>query len=1487
MLLNTIRRCRRLAARESSSSSQIARRRPAACLEQIEPRLMLSVAPAFVGAVYIEEDFGSDGQGDVIEVSFVGGAPDSQLQRIVIHGDQNGGGFDDGDIFFDTTDSGWGADVSFPFSIVSQEGIDRVTATVVDGSSELTLDFDGFDPGEVLRFSIDVDEVEFLDPSETDLRWINDGFDPITSGVEFQGSSLSATLTAPHFETVETLATFMNRYDDQFARASLDLSPDDVDGKRDRTAGAVAHLQQQPIPASISGHVFHDRNGNGRRDGDETAIAGVAIRAVPLDTFDDQDVVMTVTDREGFYEFENLIPGSYQLVEIEQPVGYYDGIDKVGTVNGQSVGTAANPGDMIDDIFLPGGAVGVDYDFGEILPASISGHVFHDRNGNGRPDEGEEPIAGVSIQAVPGNTFDEQDPVVAVTNLDGFYEFQNLMPGPYQLFEVEQPNGYLDGIDRVGTIDGVSIGTAVNPGDRMDEIFLSSGSVGRDYDFGEILPVSIRGQVHFPNAAGDCFDESIEHRPVINAVVRLEDQQGNLIAETVTDQQGHYEFQDLTPGIYSIIEETPDGLIDGSAQVGTVGGLPRGFVDGRGRISQIELASGETGVSFDFCEQEVVSISGNVHLSGVDADCFAESMAVNPLADVFIKLWNEAGQIVASTRTDAEGNYQFVDLLPGVYSLVERTPDGLFDGAARVGFVEGQPTGQVLDPSQIAGIQLKSGQQAVHYDFCEFPPSQLGGVVYHDRSNDGQQTAGEEGIANVRVTLLDDGGQSIAETHTDETGRYEFSGLPAGIYTIREQQPAGWLDGLDRSGRVAGRSEGIAENPGDQIREVRLNWGELGQDYNFGELQLGRIEGVVHLDLNADCHQQEGERGLAGVRVELLDQAGLVVQAMLTHDDGQFFFDELMPGTYTLREIQPDGYFQGGQRAGSGGGQIGEADLISQIVVGSADVWTDYAFCEEPPSAISGFVFRDGPVIQLQVGESLPGDITTIRDGQLTSDDQRLQDVVLELRDGITGAPLLSSVVALPGVYPAGPITTTTDANGFYLFKGLHKGNYAVYQIQPDGLIDGLDSGGTIPSVAINRQDEIAPAILDALESDPNFDAIVRIALPPGQYSRQNNFSEIDIERKLIVPFDGPNPVTPLPAYRLRIPVIEPIRVPDLELLSYELPVYGFTQNAWANTWHLSVIDGGSPRGDGERVPPQGPIWLDHGQYEIAWSNPAAHQMKWTLLIQNGETLERLFGIEHGIPVTGDFNGDGFTEVGVFAEGQWFIDLNGDGNWDENDLWAQLGHQGDLPVTGDWDGDGKADIGIYGLAWSGDPRAIGRERGLPDRESDAHGEAKNLPGDDNEEQVQGARTLKHTVRGETRSDQIDHVFHYGAIGNHPVAGDWNGDGVATIGVFERGEWRLDRDGDGNFAEDDIKAQFGAVGDIPVVGDFNGDGVDEIAVYRGTQFIMDTNRNHRIDEGDQVVAAPRGRPVVGDWNGDGTDDVGVVEQQVRFAEIDPR
>ena len=246
-----------------------------------------------------------------------------------------------------------------------------------------------------------------------------------------------------------------------------------------------------------------------------------------------------------------------------------------------------------------------------------------------------------------------------------------------------------------------------------------------------------------------------------------------------------------------------------------------------------------------------------------------------------------------------------------------------------------------------------------------------------------------------------------------------------------------------------------------------------------------------------------------------------------------------------------------------------------------------------------------------------------------------------------------------------------------------------------------------------------------------------------------------------------------------------------------------------------------------------------------------------------------------GYPISGDFNGDGKFEIGFFKDGYWFIDLNDNGVWDAGDLWAKLGHHGDRPVTGDWDGDGKTDIGIYGPAWSGDPRAIAHEPGLPDPYNANTDQQKNIPRPRDKSAV-GERTLRRTQEGKPRKDLIDHVFLYGTPGDYPLVGDWNGDGIHTIAVFRDGLWRRDADGDGRRSDTDLSGRYGQHGDKPLSGDFNGDGIDEIAIFRDGTWYIDSNNNGIIDNDDMVLklGGAGDVPVVGDWNGDGTTEIGV-------------
>jgi hypothetical protein len=327
-------------------------------------------------------------------------------------------------------------------------------------------------------------------------------------------------------------------------------------------------------------------------------------------------------------------------------------------------------------------------------------------------------------------------------------------------------------------------------------------------------------------------------------------------------------------------------------------------------------------------------------------------------------------------------------------------------------------------------------------------------------------------------------------------------------------------------------------------------------------------------------------------------------------------------------------------------------------------------------------------------------------------------------------------------------------------------------------------------------------------------------------------------------------------------------------------------------TWHLSVIDAGMPRGDHADQLAGEPSFFPVSYLDgTSWGDQPLREARWTRVADwEGQDLASrgqvsVFGIRDATPVSGDFNGDGVAEIGVYYRGEWFLDLNGNGHWDEEDLWAFLGNEQDLPVTGDWDGDGKDDIGVFGPEWPGDLRAIRAEPGLPDPHNAPSTKPKNLPPNP-DEATSGQRLLRRAETGTLRAHLIDHVFRYGGPGDRPLAGDWNGDGVNTIGVFRDGLWRLDVNGDGQWSDGDLAAAFGAAGDVPVAGDFDGDGKDEIGVFRHGLWLLDSNGNYELDAHDAVfqMGDAEDSPVVGDWDGDGVDEPGLYRDNLPDVEV---
>ena len=74
-------------------------------------------------------------------------------------------------------------------------------------------------------------------------------------------------------------------------------------------------------------------------------------------------------------------------------------------------------------------------------------------------------------------------------------------------------------------------------------------------------------------------------------------------------------------------------------------------------------------------------------------------------------------------------------------------------------------------------------------------------------------------------------------------------------------------------------------------------------------------------------------------------------------------------------------------------------------------------------------------------------------------------------------------------------------------------------------------------------------------------------------------------------------------------------------------------------------------------------------------------------------------GLTGAVPVTGDWTGTGTTKIGVYHNGIWYLDLSGNGAWDGTPTDALYyfggGLPGAVPVTGDWTGTGATKIGVY------------------------------------------------------------------------------------------------------------------------------------------------------------------------------------------------
>jgi len=443
----------------------------------------------------------------------------------------------------------------------------------------------------------------------------------------------------------------------------------------------------------------------------------------------------------------------------------------------------------------------------------------------------------------------------------------------------------------------------------------------------------------------------------VTLVLSGTDAYGNAVnRSTTTAADGSYRFDDLAAagaGGYTLTQTQPSGYRNGPVDPPAAGpsapSLGGSYAAGSPNSSYAAIPVGvaDAAVRYDFPEVRRPSLSGRVY---VDLNFNNVRDGSDPaIAGATVELLDAlTGAVLATTSTDGNGAYRFDDLDPTLsYSVREPLPAGQYSnrpsatnpgqiggaacapGSCVAGTAVAAPGGpDAASTDRISQIQLGAGLDGTEFNFGENPSgSAIQGRVWRDDDNDGVIDTSETGLADVELVLTgtDQNGQAVnLTTRTDASGNYSFIGLLPGTYAVTEpSQPAGTLNGRTVPGDKGGTATGVGTVP-SAIAGIVLGANQVGLHYDFGEVAAATLSGRVYYDNDDNGVVGSDEAGIANVRLVLTgtDDLGAAVQLSVQTDaQGQYRFENLRPGTYTVTEPeQPADTRNGITSAGTVGG---------------------------------------------------------------------------------------------------------------------------------------------------------------------------------------------------------------------------------------------------------------------------------------------------------------------------------------------------------------------------------------------------------------------------------------------------------------------------------------------------------------------------------------------------------------------------------------
>ena len=606
---------------------------------------------------------------------------------------------------------------------------------------------------------------------------------------------------------------------------------------------------------AIGDRIWNDANGNGVQDAGEAGIAGVAVRLLTDDNGDgvyggagDNAAATATTNASGHYIFDGVAPGSYQVQ-----------VDTTTLPTGFSTTPSGDPdsdGDNTSNtVVLAPGDVWVNGDFGYQLPTglSIGSSIYLDANANGVQDAGEPGIAGVTI-----TLFDNAGKVITSTTTDalGGYVFAGLPEGTYSVVVTDTAGVLTDASANTGDPDGGfdRISTVVLVGaDNLDQNF---GFAPAGHDPGD----GLIGDSVFLDRNGNGIADPGEG--IAGVAVGLFDATGTtLVATVVTDRNGQYVFGGLdATRTYVIRVDTTTLPGGGLALTNTVD--PDGATFDEATVDLTTFVGGTTtDIDFGYMANTPNIISGTVW-NDADGNGTLGASETAGYAGVLIVLRDSSGNIVSTTTTDAAGNYQFLGLPEGTYSVEVVDTANVLGGLWKSTGTSPGTDGNSQANGYTVTVGAGSTDTTADFGFFGGGGASLGNRVFSDTNNDGMQDVSEIGIASVVVTLritYPSGDTVTLRTTTDASGAYWFGNLmfdenfdgaglgePTFVLSVgtpASQQPSPTgvgtdrrIDSNDHNGSTAIAARGATSTTDDSL---------LSNSYDFGFTPITDVAVVI------------------------------------------------------------------------------------------------------------------------------------------------------------------------------------------------------------------------------------------------------------------------------------------------------------------------------------------------------------------------------------------------------------------------------------------------------------------------------------------------------------------------------------------------------------------------------------------------------------------------------------------------------------------